>query len=99
MKNFIQSGQALTLIAAAAAVAGEPVIIGQLVGVAQEAADEGDEVVIHTAGVFNMPAGAGLAVGAAVQWTAGELIALDAGVKVGVLVTPTVGGFANVKVG
>lgn len=99
MKNFIQSGQALTLIAAAVAVAGEPVIVDQLVGVAQESAAIGQEVVIHTAGVFSMPAATGLAVGAAVQWTGGELIALDAGVKVGVLVTAESGGFASVKVG
>ena len=99
MKNFVQSGQAITVTAAAAAVAGEPVIIGQLVGVAQESAAIGEEVVIHTSGVFNMPADAGLAVGAAVEWSAGELVALASGVQVGVLVTATAGGYAHVKIG
>mgnify|MGYP003626581379 CR=1 FL=1 len=99
MKTFVQSGQVLTLVAAAAATAGEPVIVGQLVGVALEDAAIGDEVVIHTSGVFNMPAADSLSVGAAVEWDSGELVALDAGVQVGVLVTASAGGFAQVKVG
>lgn len=99
MKNFVQDGKAIEVTAPSATTAGDVVAIGSLVGVAMDDAANGAPVVIMTEGVFSLPADAGVAAGAPVEWTAGEVADVDAGLQVGVAVTAAVGGMADVKIG
>lgn len=72
MKNFIQRGDTLTLIAPADTKSGDLVIVGAFAGVAAIDAKSGDEVEVELTGVFGLPkaAGVGLDVGAKVYWDA-----------------------------
>tara|TARA_B100001939_G_scaffold340129_2_gene347785 strand:- start:4176 stop:4499 length:324 start_codon:yes stop_codon:yes gene_type:complete len=54
MKNYIQMGKTLTLIAPAAIVSGAGVLVGSIFGVATGDADNGDEVEVMTEGVFDL---------------------------------------------
>lgn len=55
MKNFVQTGTNLTIVAAVALASGEGALIGALFGVAQGDAAVGDEIVICRCGVFDLP--------------------------------------------
>ena len=55
MKNYIQRGETLTLIAPAAVASGDMVKVGQIHGVAVAAAASGAEVEVVTIGVFELP--------------------------------------------
>ena len=100
MKNYIQKGEAITVIALAAVAAGEGVLIGDgLFGVAVNAAGIGDEVTLLTEGVFELPADATVAAGDVVEWNTGELLPIAAGVKIGVAITASAAGLAQVKLG
>lgn len=55
MKNFIQTGDAVTLTAPATVASGAPVQIGSLIGVATGDAATGEPVTIATRGVFALP--------------------------------------------
>lgn len=55
MRNYKQSGESLTIIAAAAAISGSPVLVGNLFGVAQHDAAIGEPLTILTEGVFTLP--------------------------------------------
>lgn len=100
MKNFIQNGEAITVTAPAAVVAGEGVLIGDgLFGVAVNPADSGAEVTLVTEGVFELPADATVAQGDVVEWNTGELLPIDTGVRIGVALTATADGLALVKIG
>jgi predicted RecA/RadA family phage recombinase len=55
MKNFIQRGETLTLIAPAAVASGDMVKVGQIHGVAVASAANGAEVEVVTIGVFELP--------------------------------------------
>ena len=68
MKNYVGDGNALTVTAPAAVSAGAGVLIGSIFGVAANDAANGAEVVINTAGVYD------LAKTAAQAWTAGQLL-------------------------
>lgn len=71
MKNFVQPGDNLTLIAPAAIASGEALLIGAIFGVANAAAESGKPVVISTVGVFDLPKAAGaLTQGQVVYWDA-----------------------------
>lgn len=72
MKNFIESGDTLTIPAPAAVSSGGVVVAGQLIGVAVSDAASGADVAVQTRGVFNLPKEAALAItlGAAVYWDA-----------------------------
>lgn len=72
MKNFIQSGEAITVPAPAAVKSGDLVIVGSLFGVAESDADDGADVVLNTSGVFTLPKTSAQAwtVGAAIYWDA-----------------------------
>lgn len=60
MRNFIQNGDIITLIAPTGGVAsGEAFIVGSLFGVAAYAAAEGIEVETQLVGVFDLPKAAG----------------------------------------
>ncbi len=70
MKNFVQPGVAVTLIAPAGGVAsGGGVLVGALFGIAATDAAEGAEVEVETQGVFEMAKdGSTFAQGAKVYW-------------------------------
>ncbi|ADO42373.1 DUF2190 family protein [Ketogulonicigenium vulgare] len=54
MKNSIQRGHSLAIIAAAAVESGQLVVAGRMVGVAGADADAGDRVEIHLEGVYEL---------------------------------------------
>lgn len=56
MKNFIQPGDTLTVVAVAAVTSGAGVLVGKLFGVACNAAQADAEVELKTTGVFRLPA-------------------------------------------
>ena len=70
MKNFVQTGDVVTVIAPAATVSGQALLIGSLFGVACTAAASGAPVEIRTVGVFDLPAASAdvIAAGAKVYW-------------------------------
>lgn len=73
MKNYVQPGQMITIVAAAAIASGDVVEIGDFeAGVASKAAAIGESVECSLAGVFSLAkAGATvLAIGASVDWNA-----------------------------
>jgi len=73
MKNFVQSGSDLTLIApTGGVVAGTAYQIGQIIVVAKTTAAAGEEFVGSTEGVFN------LAKLSAQAWIVGQLVYFDA---------------------
>lgn len=53
MKNFVQVGANISLIATAAAVSGQLVVIGGLAGIASGTAAIGETVTLVRVGVFN----------------------------------------------
>ena len=55
MTNFIQTGEVLTVTAAATVTSGQLVVVGSMVGVANFGAASGDEVEISVEGVFELP--------------------------------------------
>ena len=55
MKNYIQPGDTLTVIAPYALASGAGCLVGSLFGVASAAADISTEVEIVTVGVFDLP--------------------------------------------
>lgn len=97
-KNYVQEGDALTLIAPAGGVtAGTPVTIGTLCVVALHDALAGEPFTGRPAGVWQLPAATGLTAGAEVGWLNGELVAAaTAEAKAfGKLVTAEAGGYAD----
>lgn len=54
MKNFVQSGDVITVAAPADVASGQFVAIGSLFGVAQASAMAGDDVALATEGVFEL---------------------------------------------
>ncbi|MDR6264888.1 DUF2190 family protein [Roseobacter sp. N2S] len=71
MKNFIQTGANISVIAAAAADAGDPVLMGSLFGVATSDAAIGETVTLVRTGVFELPKTSAQA------WTVGAKIYFD----------------------
>ena len=74
MKNYVQSETNITVTAEAAATSGDGVLIGALFGVAQGTAAIGEDLVLVTSGVFDLPklAAQAWAVGAKVYWDDGN---------------------------
>jgi len=72
MKNYVQPGENITVPAPADVTAGQLVLVGSLVGVAQAAALSGEDVVLVRRGVFV------LAKTSAQAWTVGAKIYRDA---------------------
>jgi predicted RecA/RadA family phage recombinase len=72
VKNFVQTGDTITVPAPADVSSGDLVMVGKLFGVAAFDADSGDDVEITTKGVFTLPKTSAQAwtVGAAVYWDA-----------------------------
>lgn len=88
MRNYVQPGDGITVAAPGPIQSGDIVTIGALIGVAATDAGAGDDVSLALRGVFDLPkAGAEiLALGDEVEVAAGEVTALDAGTKIGVVV-------------
>lgn len=70
MKNFIQPGNVLPFIAAAAVVSGQLVAIGGVLGVSTADVAEGEEGQAQITGVFSLPkvSGAVIARGETLTW-------------------------------
>lgn len=97
MQNYVESGDNLTLAApSGGVVSGTPYLIGTLFGVAATTAAQGDDFVLKTMGVFDLPKTSALAisVGDALYWdnTAKELNKTSSG---NTLVGKAVAGAAN----
>ncbi len=71
MKNFIGVGNRVTLTAAAVTTSGQPVLMGSLFGIAENAAAIGDPLVLVLNGIFDLTKTASQA------WTVGQLIYWD----------------------
>ena len=71
MKNFIGVGNRVTLTAAAVTTAGQPVLIGSLFGIAENAAAIGEPLVLVMNGIYDLTKTASQA------WTVGQLIYWD----------------------
>lgn len=76
MKNYIQTGDNVTVAAPADVLSGAGVLVGSLFGVASADAASGASVVIVTRGVFTLPKTSAQA------WTVGAKIYWDATNKV-----------------
>ena len=69
MRNFVQKGETITVIAPATVVSGQGVLVGALFGVAITGAASGAPVEIQVSGVINLPKAAGsIGAGARVFW-------------------------------
>jgi len=81
MKNYIQPGRMLTLLAPATLLSGAVVIVGSFVGIAATDAASGAPVEVSTEGVFDLPKTAPevWAQGAPVYWDAGTAKATTVG--------------------
>lgn len=94
-KNYHQDGNVLDLIApAGGVVSGGAYRIGTINCVALVTADEGEVFAAQATGVWRLPAADGLAAGAGVDLTDGELVAVGSGALFGKLVGATVDGEA-----
>lgn len=71
MKNFVQHGSTLSVLAPYAVASGAGVLIGSLFGIACGDAADGAEVEIQTDGVFDLPKATGAA------WTVGQRLYWD----------------------
>ena len=74
MRNFVQPGDSLTVIAAANANSGTVVVMGQMFGIATHNALTGERLTLKLGGVFDLAktnaASMSMAVGANVYWDA-----------------------------
>lgn len=69
MKNYITSGETITVTLAATIASGAGLLTGALFGVAKCAGVSGDQVAIALEGVFELPKATGaVALGAKVYW-------------------------------
>ena len=101
--NFIQHGDVLTITAPAAVTGGEPVIVGEIRGIAVGDADSGAPVDVATGGVFTLSKVAtdDVALGDAIYWdSSAELATVTAtdNDKIGVAVEAAGNGVGTVKV-
>ncbi len=79
MKNYIEQGAVLTTTAAAAVTSGDPVIVGDMTGVAANDAAIGETLVLNLHGVYRLAKVAGaIAQGAKVYLTSGGNITTTA---------------------
>ncbi|MEX6507451.1 DUF2190 family protein [Jiella sp. M17.18] len=81
MRNFIQSGDVMTVTVNADTVSGDVVATGKLVGVAAISANAGEEAEVALTGVFDVPKATGSAwsQGAPVYWDGAAATATASG--------------------
>ncbi|WP_428673699.1 DUF2190 family protein [Reyranella sp.] len=75
MKNFLQSGETVTVTAPEAADSGEFLVVGGLYGVAVAAAENGAPVVLNRCGVYLLPKATGAV------WAQGDELFWDVSAK------------------
>ena len=75
MKNYVQPGQHIDIVAPAGVSSGEAILVGDLFGVCMADAASGESVVLVTEGVFELPKETGVA------FAQGEKVYWDAGTK------------------
>lgn len=100
-KNYVQDGDALTLVAPpGGVVSGAPYVIGTLAVVALVTAAEGVPFAAEATGVFRLPAATGLLTGAKVSLKTGGMVAdgTASSFPFGKLTSDEVGGFADVRI-
>lgn len=83
MRNFVQRGDTLDIVAAAAVTSGSVVIAGSIIGVSNVDAEIGDSFALDVVGVFTLPKVSALAI------AVGDKVYYDAATK---LVNKTAGG-------
>ena len=103
MKNFIQTGDSITIPAPVTVTSGTGVQIGALFGIAATDAPNGTDVAIATRGVFELPKEATtdtFEVGDAVEWddVNDRVTALASGAQIGVAVTAATATASTVRV-
>jgi len=103
MKNYVQEGKTIAVIAPAAVTSGQYVVVGAIRGVAAYDAAQGEPVEVATEGVFTLPKVAADNIGAGdlLYWT-GTACTKTAGTGskplVGVAIKPAGNGAATVNV-
>lgn len=72
MRNYVQRGDTLDIVAPAAVLSGGVVIVGSIVGVSNVDAETGETFALDVVGVFTLPKVSALAInqGDAVYWDA-----------------------------
>jgi len=104
MKNYIQNGDMITVIAPVGGVnSGQGILVGSLFGIVAATAAEGEAVEIATTGVFDLPKDAATVIepGDRVAWdnTAKEIALPSVGLyPVGLAVTAAGNGATTVRV-
>jgi predicted RecA/RadA family phage recombinase len=103
MRNFVQPGHLITVVAAAAIVAGSGVLVGSLFGIASTDAAEDDQVELAVDGVFDIAKTAAITFdpGDDVYWdnTAKKVTSVaDDNYKIGVAIAAAVGADATARV-
>ncbi|MEO9132430.1 MAG: DUF2190 family protein [Sphingomonas sp.] len=103
MRNYVQRGDTLDIIAAAVVASGDVVIKGSIIGIANADAAVGDTFALDVVGVFNLPKVAALAIGQGdvVYWdSANAVVTKTAGgnTKLGVAIEPVPNPSAAVSV-
>lgn len=104
MKNFIQKGEALTIVAGGTITSGQPVLINELFGVAQDSVASGESYVLNTLGVFDLPKAATVtpAVGEEAFYNSGAGTVTNASAeglfKIGVFTRAALAGDATCRV-
>ena len=103
MKNFIQTGNMITITAATDITSGDGVIVGSLFGVAAADAAAGENVEIGTLGVYELPklSSAAFDQGDGVAWDSGtgKVVAPATGMfPIGIAIETAGNGTATVKV-
>lgn len=91
--TFVQNGKTVDFVAAVDVAAGDVVVVGELVGIAQSAVKAGETGAMAVTGVYDLPK----AVGAGTALVAGTKVNWDATNKV--VTTAAGGGGANKFVG
>jgi predicted RecA/RadA family phage recombinase len=99
MRNFIQPGHVLTMVAPSGGVtSGQPVLIGSIFGVCATDADAGAQVEVQVEGVFDLPrrvADAAWLAGAPVYFDATNGVATTASAEGDALIGVAVEGAAS----
>lgn len=89
MKNFVQPGDVLTVIAPADVASGDLVLVGSLFGIATASAKAGAELEVTAGGVYDLPKVSAQA------WTQGAALYWDPAAK---LVTSVAGALTKIGV-
>ena len=100
MRNFVQEGVVLTVIAPAAVTSGQLVIVGNIAGVSAYDAASGAEAELRVEGVFTLPkvAGDAITAGQPVKATAAGVVSAAGSFTIGYAVAAAGAGTTTVTV-